>query len=304
MRRRAFVVGLLALPGVAWAGRWPELVQPVATVDELAERADAFGDLTDLLAAEIGDDWAHPTARFVAGLQARAAGETEAAREHFNTVPTRHWCHPAAKMELSDLYLEAGKLKSSVKNARDAWREADLAEFENDHQWADIELEAERSLMRIGAIYAGLDRHDEALRYWAQVPSEAIVTPDALLCRQALGHDVELEHPESDWIRGDRSGLEAVLSELSRGEVPAALEYRFRLDRTWRHHRRRVEILEGIKVKRSTEASARSLLQAELARHRGYLGERTAALVAEQRARVQRMLASGAWERLWVPLET
>ena len=157
--------------------------------------------------------------------------------------------------------------------------------------------------MRVGAIYAGIDRHEEALRYWSLVPSEAIVTPDALLCRQALGHDVELDHPESDWIRGDRSGLDEVLRTLSAGSMPEALRYRFQLDRAWRHHDRRVGLLEDVRVGRRTEPSVRQALQGQLGWHRQLLDVRTQELVAEQRARVERMLASGAWERLWVPLE-
>ncbi|MCP4810303.1 MAG: hypothetical protein GY913_23735 [Proteobacteria bacterium] len=125
---------------------------------------------------------------------------------------------------------------------------------------------------------------------------------DAALCRQALGHGEVEDHPEGRFMSGDRAPLERMFAALDRGEIPRALAYRFELDLRWRGHRRRVDQLLDVNVRRAS-SSEQAFVQSELRRHQPLLDARTAALCREQASRCERMLASGSWEPLWRELE-
>ncbi len=116
---------------------------------------------------------------YLKGIYAYKKDRLAEAKKYFGQVSSK------SSLYLNALYFEGvinneqGKLKTAVKKFRDVYRE-EVEIYNDPAELAEIERLKDLSLINIARIYYGIERFDEASKYYALVSRDSIYWPEAL----------------------------------------------------------------------------------------------------------------------------
>lgn len=124
---------------------------------------------------------ARPHLHYLMGRKSYESDELSDAAAWFDQIPSNHELYPRAQYFQGIIHYERQKLKSAVKSFREVIR----AEVPVDDPRLNDELEdlKDLSIVNIGRIYFGLQRFDNAEKYYAQVARDSLYWPSSLFER-------------------------------------------------------------------------------------------------------------------------
>jgi len=102
------------------------------------------------------------------------------ARQYFSQISTKSDVYLKSKYFEGVIYNKQGRLKSAVKSFRDVMRDAETVDIYSDRELAEVEDLTDLSLMNIARIYYGIQRFDEATKYYKLVPRDSTYWPQSL----------------------------------------------------------------------------------------------------------------------------
>lgn len=121
---------------------------------------------------------ARPYLHYLMGRKSYESAELSDASAHFEAVPLQHELYPRAQYFQGVINFERDKLKSAVKS----FREVVKSEVPTDDPYLADELEnlKDLSILNIGRIYFGLQRYEDADKYYSLVERDSAYWPAAL----------------------------------------------------------------------------------------------------------------------------
>ncbi len=102
------------------------------------------------------------------------------ARQYFSQISTKSDVYLKSKYFEGVIYNKQGRLKSAVKSFRDVMRDAETVDIYSDRELREVEDLTDLSLMNIARIYYGIQRFDEATKYYKLVPRDSTYWPQSL----------------------------------------------------------------------------------------------------------------------------
>ena len=117
---------------------------------------------------------------YLYGVDAYDDGELSKARRYFGMISTKSDLYLKSKYFEGVIYRQQDRYKSSVKSFRDVIRDSEQVTLYTEEEVRDVERLTDLSLVNIGRIYYGIQRFDEAEKYYDYVPHDSEVWPQAL----------------------------------------------------------------------------------------------------------------------------
>lgn len=135
---------------------------------------------------------ARPHLYYLMGRKSYEGGELSEAAAQFEQVPTNHPLYPRAQYFQGIINYERSKLKSAVKSFREVIRSEVPLQIEDPALVEEIENLKDLSILNIGRIYFGLQRFENADKYYSKVERDSVYWPQSLF-----------ERAWSDFYEGD-----------------------------------------------------------------------------------------------------
>ncbi|MCB9663369.1 MAG: hypothetical protein H6732_04595 [Alphaproteobacteria bacterium] len=137
--------------------------------------------IVDKIAPEAYPRQARPHLYYLMGQKAYAADELADASAYFERVPANHELYPRAQYFQGVINFKRDKFKSAAKSFREVIR----AEIPTEDPRVVQELEdlKDLSLINIARIYYGLQRYEDADKYYAKVDRDSTYWPQSLFER-------------------------------------------------------------------------------------------------------------------------
>ena len=92
------------------------------------------------------------------------------ARRYFGQISTKSELYLKSKYFEGVIFNQQGRLKSAVKAFRDVIRDAEGVQLRNERELQDVSDITDLSLINVARIYYGIQRFDEASKYYQMIP--------------------------------------------------------------------------------------------------------------------------------------
>lgn len=136
---------------------------------------------------------------YLLGVRAYDEANLSDARKYFGQVSTKSPLYLKSEYFRGVIYNQQGKLKSAVRSFRDVYREE--VEVYNDTRYLrEVEELKDLALINVARIYYGIERYDEAGKYYDLVSRDSDYWPEALF--------------ENAWANFMRNNLNDTLGQL------------------------------------------------------------------------------------------
>jgi len=146
---------------------------------------------------------------YLLGVRAYEDNDLSGARKHFGSVSTKSPLYLKSEYFRGVIYNQQGKLKSAVRSFRDVYREE--VELYNDPRYLrEVEEIKDMALINVARIYYGIERYDEASKYYDLVSRDSSYWPEAMF--------------ESAWANFMQNNLNDTLGQLLTVRSPFFLE--------------------------------------------------------------------------------
>jgi tetratricopeptide (TPR) repeat protein len=117
---------------------------------------------------------------YLMGVRLYEREELSDARRYFGQISTRSELYLRSKYFEGVIFNQQGRLRSAVQAFRDVIRDADGVELENERAVQEVSDLTDLSLLNVARVYYGIQRFDEASRYYSMVPRDSTYWPEAL----------------------------------------------------------------------------------------------------------------------------
>ncbi len=117
---------------------------------------------------------------YLMGVRLYERDELSDARRYFGQISTRSELYLRSKYFEGVIFNQQGRLRSAVQAFRDVIRDADGVELENERAIQEVSDLTDLSLLNVARVYYGIQRFDEASRYYGMVPRDSTYWPEAL----------------------------------------------------------------------------------------------------------------------------
>ncbi len=117
---------------------------------------------------------------YLMGVRLYSQDSLSEARQYFSQISTKSDVYLKSKYFEGVIYNKQGRLKSAVKSFRDVMRDAETVDIYSDRELQEVEDLTDLSLMNIARIYYGIQRFDEATKYYKLVPRDSSYWPQSL----------------------------------------------------------------------------------------------------------------------------
>jgi TolA-binding protein len=124
---------------------------------------------------------ARPHLHYLMGRKSYEANELSDAAAHFDQVPDNHMLYARAQYFQGIIHYQRDKMKSAFKAFREVIRSE--VQVADDRVAKQIEDLKDLSLLNIGRIYFGVQRMDNADKYYAKVERDSVYWPQSLFER-------------------------------------------------------------------------------------------------------------------------
>jgi tetratricopeptide (TPR) repeat protein len=119
---------------------------------------------------------------YLKGVYSYNKGDLARSREYFGQVSSKSSLYLNARYFEGVIFNEQGRLKSAVRAFRDVYRE-DVEVYNDPQELESIEQVKDLALINIARVYYGIERFDEADKYYSLVSRDSIYWPEALFER-------------------------------------------------------------------------------------------------------------------------
>jgi tetratricopeptide (TPR) repeat protein len=119
---------------------------------------------------------------YLKGVYSYNKGDLARSREYFGQVSSKSSLYLNARYFEGVIFNEQGRLKSAVRAFRDVYRE-DVEVYNDPQELETIEQVKDLALINIARVYYGIERFDEADKYYSLVSRDSIYWPEALFER-------------------------------------------------------------------------------------------------------------------------
>jgi tetratricopeptide (TPR) repeat protein len=119
---------------------------------------------------------------YLKGVYAYSKDDLASSREYFGQVSSKSSLYLNARYFEGVIFNEQGKLKSAVRAFRDVYRE-DVEVYNDPQELESVEQLKDLALINIARVYYGIERFDEADKYYSLVSRDSIYWPEALFER-------------------------------------------------------------------------------------------------------------------------
>jgi len=109
---------------------------------------------------------------YLLGVRSYDKESLSKARKYFSQVSTKSPLYLKSEYYRGTIYNEQGKLKSAVRSFRDVYRE-EVSIANNARDLREVEKIKDLALMNVARIYYGIERFDEATKYYDLVPRQS-----------------------------------------------------------------------------------------------------------------------------------
>ena len=124
---------------------------------------------------------ARPHLYYLMGRKAYEKGDLSDAAAHFSQVPDNHELYPRARYFEGIINYEREKYKSAARSFKEVIRSE--VPIDDERVADEIEDLKDLSIMNIGRVYFGLQRYQEADRYYSEVQRDSVYWPESLFER-------------------------------------------------------------------------------------------------------------------------